>query len=126
MKQIVDFEQAKKLFAHCIYFKLCRFIDRNGNQTGYFQAYDPEKFVFTIGEYYPAPAIGELIEWIDAHTNNFVWTGQDSLKKNEWGAGILDNDAEDKICIYKPELIGALVELAIKIAQSANSRKERE
>ena len=93
MKQIVSFEQAKRL---------------KGLFKNLYIGYFPNgKIVYGCAQedILPAPAIGELIEWITLNDTDGAY---DSLAR-------LFNDL---ICV-RTELIDALVSLAIKIKEVA-------
>ena len=107
MKQIVDFEQAKRLYP---------WFDVNSKQGFTKQG----AFIYSVGldrkHWYDAPTIGELIEWIWDKTNLLVEITNSTSAKGtvsvQWSCG-MDYEYEGF------ELIDALVELAIKIKEQA-------
>jgi hypothetical protein len=104
MRQITTFEQAKRLH---------RFGIEVSNHY-----YMSEKFLHR-GNYcnkhrFPAPTIGELIEWIDENGKGFLSMNSFDADKRHWDVSMVTGalNADDQ-----NELIDALVDLAIKIKE---------
>ena len=106
MKQYVTFEQAKEVFPLRID------ADRH--------YYKDEKILFQ-GNYrnryrFPAPSIGELIAWIKHECGDVLKIEAGWRLQSQWCVW-LRHTKDISICV-QTELIDALVELAIKIAES--------
>ena len=114
MKQRVDFEQAGVLYDSGITYN---------SITYNFYNFDKEIVLFKDDDCLPAPTIGELIEWISKNESDEVVIGKtywvSSVKNySEWDA-VFFIDGEIQCKTKEPELIDALVELAIKIKEVA-------
>jgi len=113
VKQIVDFEQAKRLYEAGVYLVNSDYVIKKNGRLYQTDVKQP---------YYNSPTIGELIEWIKGnrlHQSLQLCIRQDHL---QFWVSLEDRyyPSQSITVDIAPELIDALVELAIKIKESSN------